>query len=335
MRGYATRNSDFNRVSYSDKCEGCGGDHGCTYVISEGKRISLCVRDRSTGRLASDGRGIHITDESGYKPILTPPRPIPATIQRRDSVYRAMLERLTLEDRDFQHLFRRGLTKEQIGKLAYKTTADVAEGLTNFGYILDRVPGFYKENGTPKTNIREGFFVPCLDLQGRITALQIRTYSEKYKYVWFSSYLKVLSDGTKELLPFGASSGSPVHFKQGTKTGLGTDIWITEGLLKADIINLLTGWNVLAIAGAAASHDEVAQASLDYKRIIIAMDTDWHDNKDVRKQMIRLYKNITKRSGIPVKIATWPDYKGLDEALINNTTKLVISNFEDVIELPN
>ena len=169
--------------------------------IRNGKKVMLCVTNRDTPRRASDGRGIIVADADGVTAPTEPKRPEAAVIGRRHAVYTEMLRRLTLSDEDYQGLKTRGLTDAEIEKLEYKSTADIAEELSDAGYILDRVPGFFQENGEWRMNIRPGFFVPVRDTQGRIQGLQMRTRGDKSRYLWFSSHCRLLPNGEKGILP--------------------------------------------------------------------------------------------------------------------------------------
>lgn len=290
----------------------------------------MCLRNKDSNRVARDGRFVHESRTTG---LGTPGndllRPMPASIQRRDATYRAMLERLTLGDRERETLLARGLNERQIEVLGYRSTADVAGELASFGYELSRVPGFFQEDGRWVSNCREGFFVPMRDAQGRIAGLQIRTYDPKVRYKWFSSYMRVLPDGSKELLPYGASSGCPVSHHRGS----GTTVWITEGSIKSDILALVSGYPVLGKAGTDAGLEDVATACLNFDSTVLAFDQDWRTNKFVKNAMIRQAEVIKHRSGIKVSVALWDEsFNGIDDFLLKSgSTKLVVARWEDAI----
>lgn len=282
--------------------------------------------------MASDGRFIHKSLANGLETPAnaTPQRPLPASIHRRHAVYNRMLEMLTLEDREKESLFSRGLSEKQIAQLNYRTTDDVAERLSGEGFILDRVPGFFREQSNWKANIRPGFLIPVRDIQGRIRALQMRTYSETTKYKWFSSYLKILPDGKKELMDSGASSGCPVHWVPGK----GRVAYIVEGMLKSDLVGMLTGLPILGKAGTDAAMQEIANASLNFDSLVFAYDMDWQTNKFVRNAMQRQYDAIQARSGCTVSVATWDAEigKGLDDFLLAGATKIVVSPWKEIMK---
>jgi hypothetical protein len=325
--------SDFFRVSYADPCEICGGQ-GCTYTLKGKIRTSICCRDRSTGRLSSDGRGLHRTyGENRSEGLQTPPRPLSANIQRRDRVYRAMLDLLVLEDREREHLLARRLTEEHVSKLeklGYRTTRDVAEELAGAGYELARVPGFYQEDGIWRANCRPGIFVPIRDKEGRIQALQIRRTDENppAKYQWFSSWARI-KDGKQEALSYGASSGSPVHHIKGA----GKTVFVIEGALKADVASLFMRVPFLSMQGAKSGHDAIAAACLNFDEVVMAVDADFRVNDDLKRDWCRLYDEVRKRTGLVPKIALWDEkFKGLDDALIAGNTEVVLADFEETME---
>jgi hypothetical protein len=239
-----------------------------------------------------------------------------------------MLELLVLESREREHLLSRGLTETQIAQLNYKTTRDVAEELAGNGYELARVPGFYQEDGVWRANIRPGFFVPTMDSQGRISALQMRrTDGLGAKYSWFSSWARI-KDGKTESLPFGASSGAPVHHI----SRQGRTVWVIEGPLKSQICSLFMDVPFLAMAGAKAGHEEIARDCLNFDGVVFAVDADFRVNDDLKRDWRRLYDDVLKRTGLKAKIALWDErWKGLDDALIAGNTEVVIADFQEVM----
>lgn len=292
----------FHRVDKNNPCQICGG-LGCTFYITKSSRVYLCLRNKDTNRFAIDGRGIHYISNNGEVPA-NDDRPVIAGIGRRHAVYSAMIDKLYLSDMDKHRLMYRGLLSSEARKLNYVSVKDVASDMNNFGYILDRVPGFYFDQQW-KMNAPEGFFIPVLDFHGKIQGLQIRTHDEKRKYRWFSS----------RKLPQGASSGAPTHFRK----GVGSTLWITESPLKADVGWLKTGFNWLGRAGVSTAHKEIALKAFNFDKIIIADDLDWKTNPEVKRSLNSLARRIIEYSKVPVYIATWPDeYKGVDDFLLQD-----------------
>lgn len=323
--------STFIRVSPHDPCQapGCGRIRGCTYTIRSGKRYSICVHNKDAPKIAKDGRGIFTTDAGDYQTPVKPRQPIVATIQRRHAVYTALLERLTLEISDREHLLQRGISAADLEIFKYKSTADIASKLDSAGHILDRVPGFYKEKNEWKMNISVGFFIPIRDSTGRIQALQIRTYGTP-KYKWFSSYLDPV---THELMEGGASSGAPVHFaKIQLQLNSEQPLWITEAPLKADVFAAKTHLPVIGTAGVNAGWVAAADATMNYGKVILAFDMDWDTNIGVQHAMNKLRAEILRRHNIPIDIAMWSStFKGIDDYLLAGNSQIKMIPFTDSI----
>ena len=114
-------------------------------------------------------------------------------------------------------------------------------------------------------------------------------------------------------------NGSPAyahcHLRIGRK-GL-TELILTEGPLKADVISSLTGYSVLAVPGV-NSLSFLPQALFDLKKagvmkILIAYDMDIRTNETVHKAEKRLM-SLLSRAQIPHTVLYWDErYKGLDD----------------------
>ena len=155
-----------------------------------------------------------------------------AGIEACNKTYTRMLEMLPLAESHRTNLLERGFSEEKIEENGYKSTLvfgyrKLAERLLKAGCTLQGVPGFYQDKeGRWTVNFsakNAGFLVPVRNMDGLITAMQIRLdhpYDGR-KYVWFSSanYQQ------------GITSGSPVHFvgQEGQAC-----VFVTEGPLKAD-----------------------------------------------------------------------------------------------------
>lgn len=250
-----------------------------------------------------------------------------ASNQEIHQTYSMLFEMLSLSNRHRQHLKspKRGLTDEQINSLGYKSTPPVflcrslTEQLLAKGCTVQGVPGFYQlENGdwsvkfTKKTS---GILIPARGIDGLIHGAQIlldvpikdkNDPPEKKgnKYIWLSS-------STKRL---GVTSGSPVHF---VGNPFARTVYVTEGLLKADIAHLLMNRSFVAIAGA----NNVNQLKLLFallaqngtELIVEAHDMDKYSNKAISKGASKIYL-IAQEHGMECCRLTWnPNYKGVDD----------------------
>jgi hypothetical protein len=121
-------------------------------------------------------------------------------------------------------------------------------------------------------------------------------------YKWLSSAGK----------PFGCGSGSPVHV-----AGTGnTEVWVTEGILKADIAALRLGRMVLAVAGVSQWSGVLPIVRrINPNRVIVAFDTDKAENQAVKTHSEALIQSLLKQ-GFRTFEADWnTQFKGLDDLL--------------------
>lgn len=249
----------------------------------------------------------------------------PADIQTIHTTYSELLNLLTLSKNHREHLKNaRGLTDEQIDELQYKSTPPfymcrkITERLIEKGCTVQGVPGFYMKDGywTVKFHSKtSGILIPSRNMNGLIQGMQIRldipikdkdTDSDKSgtKYIWLSS-----SGKSK-----GVSSGSPLHFTGDIFT---ETIFLTEGLLKADIAHYLMNRTFIAIAGInnTSQLDSVFKTLADNgtQTIIEAADMDKYSNMNVEKGVSKIYL-LAKKNGLNFRRLTWnPNYKGVDD----------------------
>ena len=112
----------------------------------------------------------------------------------------------------------------------------------------------------------------------------------------------------------GVTSGSPVHF---AGNPFARTIYVTEGILKADIAHCLTDRSFLAVAGA----NNVGQldrlfalmAQNGTELVIEAHDMDKYSNEMIAKGSSKIYQ-MARKHGMDCRRLTWnPNYKGIDD----------------------
>ena len=232
-------------------------------------------------------------------------------IDARHETYAALLGKLSLASDHRENLLSRGLTDELIRDYGYKTMPVVgfsalAKQLQSEGYYLGGVPGFYhtKEGAWTFIHERRGILIPARDQDGKIQGLQIRLDNvKKGKFRWISSIGK--QDGCK--------AEGWTHLKgEPTQTVL-----LTEGPLKADVINHITGLTVVAVPG--VNSLKHLQSTLEYlqsqgtTKIMTCFDMDYLKNPHVRDGYYNL-ANILAGVGIEYGTYLWdPQFKGLDD----------------------
>ena len=184
---------------------------------------------------------------------------------------------------------------------------------------MEGVPGFYLHEGgywTAKFSSRTaGILIPAIGIDGLIRGMQILLdvpFKDKddppekagTKYIWLSS-------STKNM---GVTSGSPVHF---IGNPFARTIYVTEGILKADIAHVLLNRSFVAVAGA----NNVAQlgplfgllAQNGTELIIEAHDMDKYSNEMIAKGSSKIYL-LARQQGMECRRLTWnPNYKGIDD----------------------
>ena len=242
-------------------------------------------------------------------------------IDTRHKTYSALLGCLSLSKDHKENLSRRGLTETEISKLGYKTTPvmgmnAIARQLLSDGLYLAGVPGFYRNEKDEWTfvNDNRGILIPVRDEEGRIQGLQIRLdNAEKRKFRWMSSTDR--KDGCRAE-GWTHFSGEPCE-----------TLVLTEGPMKADVINSLSGGSVLAVPGVNAL--KKLKASLEtlrakgLKRVQTAFDMDMLTNPNVKngfEELLALLDEMEFTFGTYL----WdPRYKGLDDYLWEGKLKKV------------
>jgi hypothetical protein len=301
--------SGFLRAKKGRPCEICGKPDYCVYLPLDGKTLWCCMRvkEGSFGRTRDHRGWMHFRDGgSGARLRDEANGPGRAPLHRRHVVYTGLLDRCALKPEHVDSLKRRGLSEHAIARYGYSSVADVANELALAGHALERVPGFFvnPDTGEWTSMALDGFFIPVRDRRGRIQALQIRCdWRGGPKYVWFSS---------AELFG-GASSGAPAHHH----TDVGSEFWVTESPLKADVVHAHLGVPVIGIAGVWTAHAAVCEFLLDPRceRAVVAFDDDWRTNSHVIRALVSLLASIIEHTNRMPDVAFWNGARGVDDAL--------------------
>ena len=309
------KNSSWLRVNKNNPCPICHKADWC--LIAADRAAAICARVESAVEAGNNGAGwVHCLGDS-VKPVVVRDVEVHfplAAIERRDLAYSCLLSELTLSDFHRKNLYQRGLSDGDIADLGYKTisydcTVEIVQrikGLTR----LAGIPGFYLENGAVKLSSPSGMLIPVRDTEYRIQALQVRCDdADKGKYKWISSNGKHL----------GCSSGTPIHVSH-PEYLQNSEIWITEGALKADIAAIKIQRCILAVAGV-ANWRGIIPLILELKpsRIVVAFDMDKRTNEmvqchcqDMEQELLQITNDVFE--------ADWnPDYKGLDDFSTSST----------------
>lgn len=255
------------------------------------------------------------------------PQSVPASAEEVHRTFSRLFEMLALSSIHRNHLRseKRGLTDEQISRFGFKSTPpyflcrSLTEKLVEQGCTVAGVPGFYRhEKGywTVKfTSRTSGILIPAVGRDGLIRGAQIlldvpiRDKDDPpdktgAKYIWLSS-------SSKEM---GSTSGSPVHFvgKFPART-----VYVTEGLLKADIAHCLMNRSFVTTAGAnnvgALNAVFKALAAEGTELIIETQDMDKYRNANTAKGSSKIYL-MAGQHGMECRRLVWdPNFKGIDD----------------------
>jgi len=300
------------RVSRERPCLVCQKPDWC--LVSADGSAAICARVQSNTK-AGDAGWLHRFDG---KSLPTQPRPSfkdtvqsrLAPVERRDGVYRVLLGALPLSAMHSEHLTQRGLTPKQVASLEYRSLPRggrwaVVRQLQHQGYRLGGVPGFFMECSEVKLSGAPGILLPVRDAERRIQAFQVRVDhpGDGGKYRWISSADRHL----------GCSPGVPIHVARPEGAGM-SDVWVTEGTLKADIAALRLNRVVLAVAGVGNWRGVPPLVRrLRPLRVVVAFDMDKNRNSFVRRHVDELIACFAE-DGVRVFEADWnADFKGIDD----------------------
>lgn len=247
--------------------------------------------------------------------------------QQVHQTYSLLLGMLNLTPAHRAHLKseKRGLTDAQIDGYGFKSTPpgflcrSLAERLQRQGCILKGVPGFYlhdKGYWTIRFSSRaSGILIPAIGIDGLIRGMQILLdipFRDKddppgkagTKYIWLSSAAKNR----------GVTSGSPVHF---AGNPFSRTVYVTEGLLKADIAHCLTDRAFVAVAGANNVKPLeplfALMAQNGTEMVVEAYDMDKCSNAMTARGSSQICR-MAGKYGMECRRLTWnPNYKGIDD----------------------
>jgi hypothetical protein len=261
--------------------------------------------------------------KDGPRPDEAPPPPSGPGPKRADpdtlhTVYSELLGRLTLSEAHREAQRERGLTDEAIDRAGYRSLPGqgrpriVRELRERFGDIILRVPGFVVKEGRsgryPTLRGPAGLLVPCRDRAGRIVALKVRRDEVKEGG---SRYVYVSSSGHG-----GPGSGSPAHVPLGTPETAEL-VCLTEGELKADVVQALSGLPTLSVPGVGNWRPALAVLmALGCRTVRLAFDADAWRNTTVARSLSACTGALAE-AGFAVELERWDEAegKGLDDLL--------------------
>lgn len=308
------------------KCSRCGKAGMCSRT-SDGA-YELCYRVNTgdgfekEGRLGiywvyrSDGapvRGTKIEHDLGGGELAKP--------DELGNVYRELLYELNLGEGHRGQLQARGLTDDQISRYGFRSWPDPTRVATiadklyrKHGELCAKIPGWVVRDGRPWMAGWPGILIPIWDMANNIVAIHVRRDitedDDGPRYVWLSSTrFNGPSPGTPPFFCFPKGM-----FKVGDQPEF-PEVWLVEGEFKAIACSERTGKPAISIPGVSLYKSALPLLeSSKARRIWLAFDADWADNKFVAMAILRTWQDLREK-GYEVTVATWPlnGGKGIDD----------------------
>lgn len=256
----------------------------------------------------------------------------------RHKVNASILSMMKLYKEESKDLTARGFTASEIALLNYRSypysdqfneeLTKIPRKLIEKGLPVDGIPGIYvnRRNERCLKSLPVGTVTPCISINNRIKFLNVRVRKpiNKNKCIWFSTKKNhhgcKAEAGTHYACDFDWTGDV---FTPSAKDGT---IILTEGIIKGDIIHLLTGKQVVAVTGVNVLDvffKELPElVKFGFNKVSIAYDLDSETNKDVKKALTKV-ENFCKKKKINYERMLWqketPDgrpLKGYDDYLM-------------------
>ena len=245
-----------------------------------------------------------------------------APVEVRDATYRAFLRELVLNQKNFDHLLARGFSAIDIEAKGYKTYPsaseisfeDLCRRLQSKGCRLEGVPGFFKNKNNEWTFPRytQGIIIPQINVHNQIEGFQIRKDDDlrrendgelEAKCVWFSSNGKWHGAAAKTSVHIATDFFFNKDKGQYEPILHGNTVTLTEGGMKADLVNALLDSKVSVISVPGVNAIKALSSTLNdlkgygLKKVNIAFDMDYLTNPNVKNAMKKV-EEIIKDAGL-------------------------------------
>ncbi|HOJ09772.1 MAG TPA: DUF3854 domain-containing protein [Clostridiales bacterium] len=313
---------NLNRFINVFRCPKCGTHGGILHLIAYLKEVDT----KEAYKMLKSGDGIYksTSDNISYKETkrrqYLDEEQNAKSISERHKVYTEFLDMLTLSDKHKTNLLQRGLSKKTIEENQYKSIPQVDDirkricWKLSLKYDLKGIAGFFSDKYNDwDFYSNSGFLIPVRNERREIQGMQVRIdNSNKRKYRYFSS--ANYENGT--------SAKSYIHI---VGTPVNGQIRLTEGPLKADVANYLSGEPYVAIPGINSYKFLVPMLKLlKVHTVIEDFDMDKYTKEEVRVG-VETVKKILQQENIKVISAKWDSrYKGVDDYLLSLYTVATI-----------
>ena len=317
-------------------CPLCGGDD--RFRITRGDTVPVLLACRSClDLLQGEARAKRIKEitRAVFGDAASPPvrsgngvHPAKPGIQIADAdtldrAYRIVLDRLTLSQRHWEDLRRRGLSESFIELAQYRTLPE-GQGDAIAGVLLDelgedarRVPGVHPVEC--RFIAYPGLIIPVRDARTRIVALRVRKDEGAPRYSFVSS---------ASVEP-GPGPGAPAHvpvirptpatrkdMTPGDVVEYHPTVRVTEGELKADVATALSIEReeppllTIGLNGPSAFEAAVpALKALGTETVIVALDSDEREKRPVAAALRRTVDGL-RESGFGVELGDVGGWQG-------------------------
>lgn len=313
--GHKTLHFDFNRDVFA--CPACDTNGGVldAWALFRGIHSSSKATARKLARqdmVQFFKKEDKVFFERKFKPESKIEEKEIASLDYRDEVYSKLLSICSLSQNHRKNLKDRGLNDEQIKRLQIKSFPKLSQTAIENGFKgmdLEGIPGFYKAKSGKWAfvNYGSGILIPEKSVDGKIQGFQVRLDKGEPKYITLSSSKKG-----------GVSCPAYTHFINCFDKEV-NEIVLTEGPLKADIVNSYTEVPVVAIPGVNAQKylegTLVELKKMGLEHINIAFDMDYESNLNVKKALRKLKKLLSNLEIEFIQYKWDPVYKGYDDFL--------------------
>lgn len=247
-----------------------------------------------------------------------------------------------LSKKHLQHLKEeRKLTDEEIEKTGYFTMPNRSKYFMQeflkvlkerYSYeeeTLKHIPGFYwvnKLGGMTFLSVK-GIGIPIRNEKEQVVGIQIRRDEAKVgekRYIWFSSSFANEKEGMSD----GTGSGSPIHICYPKTNKHPEDLYITEGIFKAQQLAKTYQSTCISVQGVQNWRDKI-DSYIEYAeevkgqaiyRIHIYFDADVSENIHVYLAFREMYLTLKEEFPLLQFFYYWWDKdfgKGIDDLLLN------------------
>lgn len=246
----------------------------------------------------------------------------PLDAKRLDEIHRMVIAKCPPTPADLEHLTKiRGFDFTQVALRGYGTINPNRHAWRTFVSMFKneiphaefkRIPGVFYDPGHDgkgewKIIHLPGILIPYRNLDGLIVGFAVRDAKpdadNKYKFI---------SAAKRE-------SGVGITLCVHVPLSLGlirdqTVVRITEGALKADIIQSRTGIRTIGIPGVSTWELSIEVIKkINPRRVLVAFDMDYKENEHVKRSLISLVRRLLAFGSFEVVVETWDGCKGRDD----------------------